>query len=109
MINNKKQSAILRRLTSLLLVFIMSLGIAPNNMLASNSSTTGLAFHEDDFPIEPPQPAIEKTALPEIQRFDSRIHQSESRLMYQQLLEGNYPAVEMIARFQEMFGVHSAA
>ena len=104
----KKQSAILRILTSLLLVFIMSLGIAPNSMLASNSTNTDLAFNEDDFPIDPPQPVIEKAALPEMQRSDSRFYQSERRLMYQQLLEGNYPAVEMNARFQEIFGVHSA-
>jgi len=33
---------------------------------------------------------------------------SQRRQMYFQLLEGNYPAVELISRFEEMFGVFSA-
>jgi len=81
-------------------------------------------LHQDiiqdiEVPNEPPQPeAVEhstaisgldmQSANLGIQRFNTNQPISQRRLMYQQLLDGNYFAGELIARFEEMFGVHSA-
>jgi len=125
-INNQRQ--LLHKLTTLLLVFIMTAGSISSIAFAGNDANLDdlsdipydtnfdmdffdefLNFDED-FEIlnESLMPVTDDHIPLDLQHLDSNMPQSERRLMYQQLLEGNYFAIELIARFEEMFGIHSA-
>jgi len=111
----KRKLALMQRTTALLLIFIMAIGIVPYQISANDflrgyiQDELNLSY-DYEIPNEPPPPVIIEDFgnFSSFQSSDYSFNQSERRMMYEQLLEGNYFSLELITRFEEMFGQHSA-